>query len=173
MAETAQLADTATFRAATPRYLNIVEGADVEDWGTMLITFDDGTVAAISAADTVLGGIRNQMAIYGAKAVVLCNINPNDLVQAYAPDASVFGNEYIVEKIETKAGWTAPQPDEEWTTVPAGDPGLHGVRGHGPRAPLQRPARPRRDRGHLRRLPLRDRRPPDRPPPLPHVAGPA
>ena len=29
MAETAQLADTATFRAATPRYLNIVEGADV------------------------------------------------------------------------------------------------------------------------------------------------
>ncbi|MGH7350710.1 MAG: Gfo/Idh/MocA family protein, partial [Candidatus Rokuibacteriota bacterium] len=116
MAETAQLADTATFRAASPRYLKTVEGADVEDWGTMLITFDDGTVAAISAADTVLGGIRNQMAIYGAKAVVLCNINPNDLVQAYAPDASVFGDEYIVEKIETKAGWTAPQPDEEWTT---------------------------------------------------------
>ena len=116
MAETAQLADTATFRAAAPRYLNTVEGADVEDWGTMLITFDDGTVAAISAADTVLGGIRNQMAVYGAKAVVLCNINPNDVVQAYAPDGAVFGDEYIVEKIETKAGWTTPQPDEEWTT---------------------------------------------------------
>jgi predicted dehydrogenase len=116
MAEVAQLADTATFRAATPRYLNTVEGADVEDWGSMLVTFDDGTVAQISAADTVLGGIRNQMAIYGAKAVVLCNINPNDVVQAYAPDPAVFGDEYIVEKIETKAGWTAPQPDEEWTT---------------------------------------------------------
>ena len=129
MAETAQLADTATFRAATPRYLNTVEGADVEDWGTMLITFDDGTVAAISAADTVLGGIRNQMAIYGAKAVVLCNINPNDLVQAYAPDTSVFGNEYIVEKIETKAGWTAPQPDEEWTPATRRRSRLRGVRG--------------------------------------------
>jgi predicted dehydrogenase len=116
VAETAQLAATATFQAAAPRYLNTVEGADVEDWGTMLITFDDGTVAAISAADTVLGGIRNQMAIYGAKAVVLCNINPNDVVQAYAPEPAVFGDEYIVEKIETKAGWTAPQPDEEWTT---------------------------------------------------------
>jgi predicted dehydrogenase len=116
MAEVAQLTETATFRASAPRYLNIVEGADVEDWGSMLITFDDGTVAQISAADTVLGGIRNSMAIYGAKAVVLCNINPNDVVQAYAPDASVFGGEYIVEKIETKAGWTAPQPDEEWTT---------------------------------------------------------
>src|SRR6266446_4383933 len=63
-AEVAQLTETATFRASTPRYLNVVEGADVEDWGTMLITFDDGTVA----------------------------------------------------QIESKAGWTAPQPDEEWTT---------------------------------------------------------
>lgn len=116
VAEVAQLTDTATFRAAGPRYLNVVEGADVEDWGSMLVTFDDGTVAQITAADTVLGGIRNQMAIYGARAVVLCNINPNDVVQAYAPDPKVFGDEYIVEKIETKAGWTAPQPDEEWTT---------------------------------------------------------
>lgn len=116
MAEVAQLADTSTFRQSAPRYLNTVEGADVEDWGSMLVGFDDGTVAQISAADTVLGGIRNQMAIYGAKAVVLCNINPNDVVQAYAPDPAVFGDEYIVEKIETKAGWTAPQPDEEWTT---------------------------------------------------------
>jgi predicted dehydrogenase len=116
MAEVAQLADTPTFRQSTPRYLNTVEGADVEDWGSMLVGFDDGTVAQISAADTVLGGIRNQMAIYGAKAVVLCNINPNDMVQAYAPDPGVFGDEYIVEKIETKAGWTSPQPDEEWTS---------------------------------------------------------
>ncbi|HXY70844.1 MAG TPA: Gfo/Idh/MocA family oxidoreductase [Gemmatimonadales bacterium] len=116
VAEVAHLVDTAAFRAATPRYLNTVEGADVEDWGSMLITFDDGTVAQITAADTVLGGIRNQMTIYGAKAVVLCNINPNDVVQAYAPDPSVFGDEYIVEKIETKAGWSAPQPDEEWTS---------------------------------------------------------
>src|SRR5499426_3728487 len=90
-AEVAHLADTAAFRASTPRYLNTVDGADVEDWGSMLVTFEDGTVAQISAADTVLGGIRNSMAIYGAKAVVLCNINPNDVVQAYAPDPAVFG----------------------------------------------------------------------------------
>jgi predicted dehydrogenase len=115
-AETANLADTATFRAATPRYLNTVDGSNVEDWGSMLIGFDDGTVAQISAADTVLGGIRNQMIAYGAKAVVICNINPNDTVRAYAPDASVFGAEYLVEKLETKAGWSTPQPDEDWTS---------------------------------------------------------
>ena len=116
LAEVAQLADTEAFRASAPRYLNTVEGADVEDWGSMLIVFDDGTVAQISASDAVLGGIRNQLAVYGAKAVVFCNINPNDAVQAYAPDPVVFAGEYITEKIETKAGWTSPQPDEDWTT---------------------------------------------------------
>jgi predicted dehydrogenase len=115
-AETANLADTETFRAASPRYLNTVDGANVEDWGSMLIGFDDGTVAQISAADTVLGGIRNQMIVYGAKAVVICNINPNDTVRAYAPDAAVFAAEYLVEKLETKAGWSSPQPDEDWTS---------------------------------------------------------
>jgi len=55
MAEVAHLADTATFRASTPRYLNTVEGADVEDWGSMLVTFDDGTVAQISAAESQAG----------------------------------------------------------------------------------------------------------------------
>jgi predicted dehydrogenase len=115
-AELANLADTETFRAATPRYLNTVEGANVEDWGSMLIGFEDGTVAQISAADTVLGGIRNQMIVYGAKAVVICNINPNDTVRAYAPDPAVFADEYLVEKLETKAGWSTPQPDEDWTS---------------------------------------------------------
>jgi predicted dehydrogenase len=116
LAETAQLADTEIFRSAGPPYLNTVVGADVEDWGAMLVRFDDGTVAQVSAADVVLGGIRNQLAVYAARAVVFCNINPNDAVQAYAPDGVVFGNEYITEKIETKAGWTFPQPDEDWMT---------------------------------------------------------
>ena len=115
-AEVAQLTETAAFRAAGRPFLNTVAGADVEDWGTLLLTFDDDTVAQITGGDTVLGGIRNQLAIYGARAVVLCNINPNDSVQAYAPDPAVFGDEYLVEKLETKAGWSAPQPDEDWMT---------------------------------------------------------
>jgi predicted dehydrogenase len=116
MAEVAQLADTASFRASEPRYLLTVEGADVEDWGSMLVTFDDGTIAQVTASDTVLGGIRNQLAVYGAKAVVFCNMNPNEAVQAYAPDPAVFASEYLVEKLETKAGWSYPQPDEDWMT---------------------------------------------------------
>jgi predicted dehydrogenase len=116
LAEVAQLTGTTAFRAASARHLSTVEGADVEDWGSMLIVFEDGSVAQISASDAVLGGIRNQLAVYGANAVVLCNINPNDAVQAYAPVPDVFAGEYITEKIETKAGWTFPQPDEDWMT---------------------------------------------------------
>ncbi|MBI4011820.1 MAG: Gfo/Idh/MocA family oxidoreductase [Candidatus Rokubacteria bacterium] len=116
VAELAHLADTPTFRQTEPQFLRTVADSNVEDWGSMLIVLDDGTVAQISASDTVLGGIRNQLAIYAAKAVILCNINPNDAVQAYAPAPEVFAGEYLVEKIETKAGWTSPQPDEEWMT---------------------------------------------------------
>lgn len=58
-------------------------GADVEDWGTLLLTFDDGTVAQMTGGDTTLGGIRNQLAVYAARAVVLCNINPNDALRRH------------------------------------------------------------------------------------------
>ncbi len=65
MAETAQLTATDVFAAAGRPFLSTVPGADVEDWGTLLLTFDDGTVAQITGGDTVLGGIRNQLAVYG------------------------------------------------------------------------------------------------------------
>jgi predicted dehydrogenase len=35
-------------------------------------------------------------------------------VRAYAPDAAVFEPEYLSEKLETKAGWSYPSPDEDW-----------------------------------------------------------
>jgi predicted dehydrogenase len=70
-AETAQLTETAAFRDAGRPFLNTIAGADVEDWGMLLLTFDDGSVAQITGGDTTLGGIRNQMAIYGARAVIL------------------------------------------------------------------------------------------------------
>lgn len=116
VAEVAQLTETAAYRERGPQFLRTVEGADVEDWGSMLVTFDDGTVAQITASDGVLGGIRNQMAIYTGRATIMCNINPNDAVVAYAPDPAVFAGEYLTEKLETTAGWSFPQPDEDRMT---------------------------------------------------------
>jgi len=87
---------------------------DVEDWGIIVVKFDDGSVAEVKAADTTLGGVHNYLEAYLSNARIRANINPTDACVAYAPEASVFGDEYIVEKIETKGGWTLPSPDEDW-----------------------------------------------------------
>ncbi len=87
---------------------------DVEDWATMIMNFEDGSQAVISASDGVLGGVRNTMTVYLSNAVVQVNINPNDTVFAYAPAPHIFGEEYIAEKLETKAGWNFASPDEDW-----------------------------------------------------------
>lgn len=87
---------------------------DVEDWSVAIITFEDGTKATVHANDITLGGVRNTVTAYLTNAVVQANINPNNAVTAYAPDAAVWGDEYITEKVETKAGWQSPSPDEDW-----------------------------------------------------------
>jgi len=87
---------------------------DVEDWATVIVNFADGSQAVVTASDGVLGGIRNTMTVYLSNAVVQVNINPSDTVVAYAPSPQVFGEEYIAEKLETKAGWNFASPDEDW-----------------------------------------------------------
>ena len=115
VAETARLTRVPSFEAEPEKWIK-TGYRDIEDWGTMLITFDDGSVAHITAADTTLGGIRNYLTVFAANAVVTANINPNTACVAYAPDSRIFGDEYITEKLETKAGWSFPAPDEDWIT---------------------------------------------------------
>ncbi len=87
---------------------------DVEDWGIIVVKFDDGSVAEVKAGDTTLGGVHNYLEAYLSNARLRANINPTDACVAYAPAPHIFGDEYIVEKIETKGGWTQPSPDEDW-----------------------------------------------------------
>ncbi len=86
---------------------------DVEDWSVLIIEFEDSTHAVIMASDGVLGGTRNTLEAYLSNAVVRANMSPNNAVEVYAPDSGVFGDEYLVEKLETKAGWNFPSPDED------------------------------------------------------------
>jgi predicted dehydrogenase len=112
LADVAQLtrlpavSERARFIRATPE--------DVEDWSVAIITFDDGTKAVINSNDISLGGVRNSVTAYLTNAVVQANITPNTAVTAYAPDAVVWGEAYITEKVETKAGWQFPSPEEDW-----------------------------------------------------------
>ncbi len=87
---------------------------DVEDWGVMIITFEDGSTATLLSSDGVLGGVRNTLSVYLSNAVVHVNMNPSNCLEVYAPEPKIFGDEYLVEKLETKAGWNFPSPDDEW-----------------------------------------------------------
>jgi predicted dehydrogenase len=87
---------------------------DVEDWGVMIIHFEDNSTATVFSSDGVLGGVRNLLTAYLSNAVVNVNMNPNNVLQVYAPEPHIFGDEYIAEKLETKAGWNFPSPDEDW-----------------------------------------------------------
>lgn len=87
---------------------------DIEDLAMVHIVFDDGTVANLFASELVLGGVKNQLEINANNHRTVCNLAPNNAMQAYTPDESYFKDLYVVEKTETKQGWSNLSPDEGW-----------------------------------------------------------
>jgi predicted dehydrogenase len=86
---------------------------DVEDWARVVITFSDGTKADIMAGDVLMGGIVNQLAVHGNDASYYCNMTPNNLLEAYYPDADGFDDIQITEKASHNAGWMSPLVAQE------------------------------------------------------------
>lgn len=113
VADVAELTKTHHFKSSGDKWM-VDQWVDVEDWATLIITFEDETKAVIMSNDTTLGGIVNTIDIYTSNCVIKCNMTSNDTVKAYAPTDEIFGDEYISEKIQTKSGWTFPSPDEDW-----------------------------------------------------------
>ena len=99
---------------AEPRQYVQTGWQDVEDWACALITFEDGTRGTVLASDVSLGGVKNLVTAYMSNGVAQITINPNTGMQLYAPDAGIWGQEYISEKVETRAGWQFPNPVEHW-----------------------------------------------------------
>lgn len=101
-----------------PTYIN--EGhlqttyKDIEDVAVVHIVFEDGTIADLSASELVLGGVRNRLEVHTNNHRTICNIGPNDAMQSYTPDEKYFKDVYVVEKTETKQGWSSLSPDEGW-----------------------------------------------------------
>jgi len=115
MAETAFLTRIESFVQQEPKYLK-TGLVDCEDWGAALITFEDGSVAEVCASDVVLGGVYNQMQVFMSTGRIRCNMNPNDSCMVYGPSEAALGNEYLAEKISTRAGWNFASPDEHWAS---------------------------------------------------------
>jgi len=87
---------------------------DVENWGSLIITFEDGTRGIVWASDAVLGGMESSLQVLLSNAHIKCRMEHTNLVEAFAPDPSILEKEYLMEKLETKAGWSFPAPDEDW-----------------------------------------------------------
>lgn len=113
VADVAQLTQTDAFKKYHQEWI-VDKWDDVEDWSTVVITFEDNTKALISANDTTLGGIVNTLDIFTTNTVLHCDMAANDAIKAYTPSPTTYKDEYISEKIETTAGWTFPSPDEDY-----------------------------------------------------------
>lgn len=81
---------------------------DVEDCGTVIITFSDDTRAVIIATDTLLGGSRNYVELYCNDAVINCTLTLSDLMETYFLDEKGLDDVYISEMLPSKTGWNKP-----------------------------------------------------------------
>lgn len=86
---------------------------DVENWGCVVIEFDDGSRGVAYGSDNVLGGMESRLEVYAGDAHMKCNLSPNDQLRVYAPNGEVLRDAYLMEKASTPAGWNSAIPDED------------------------------------------------------------
>ena len=86
---------------------------DVEDCGTVIITFSDNTRAIIIATDVLLGGSRNYIELYCNDAAIKCNLTMSDLMSTYFLDEDRLEDVYISEMLPSKTGWNNPFLEDE------------------------------------------------------------
>src|ERR1700744_3925155 len=88
---------------------------DVEDWGTLTLTFSDGTKATIFSGDMIMGGVRNLIETYTSGGSRFANITPNNHLMSYQTSEEKLASVYITEKVDRKTGWQYVCLEEEWT----------------------------------------------------------
>ena len=87
---------------------------DVEDCGTVIISFSDGTKAVIIATDVLLGGSKNYLELYCNDAVVYCNLTMSNLMSTYFLDEDRLDDVYLSEMLPSKTGWNNPFLEDEF-----------------------------------------------------------
>lgn len=86
---------------------------DVEDCGTVLLNFSDGTKATIIATDTLLGGSKNYVELYCNDTAIVCNITMSNLMSTYFLDEDRLEDVYLSEMLPSKIGWNNPFLEDE------------------------------------------------------------
>ncbi len=78
---------------------------DVEDFGTLTLTFSDGTKCMMIASDIVLGGTKNYIEVYGNDSTLMCNLTPTDMLSTYFLDDKGIEDIQLSEMLPGKLGW--------------------------------------------------------------------
>lgn len=86
---------------------------DVEDCGTVLLNFSDGTKATIIATDTLLGGSKNYIELYCNDSAITCNLTMSNLMSTYFLDEDRLEDVYLSEMLPSKVGWNNPFLEDE------------------------------------------------------------
>jgi len=101
-----------------PRYIDAgflrTKYHDIEDYAQIHVVFEDEMVADVFASEIVMGGVKNCLEIVANNHRTCCNLSSSNAIKLYNPREDQLKNTYIVEKIETKQGWSFPSPDEDW-----------------------------------------------------------
>ena len=82
-----------------------VRPGDVEDFGTVTLTFSDGTKCMMIATDIVLGGTKNYIEVYGNDSTLICNLTPTDMLNTYFPDETGIEDVQLSEMLPQNLGW--------------------------------------------------------------------
>ena len=91
------------------------EYRDTEDYAFLHVTFEDGTVADVTASELALGGIYDYIEVFANNHRTRCRISPVSVIDVYNPSHEQFKDIYLVEKISSNEGWIPASPDEGWS----------------------------------------------------------
>lgn len=86
---------------------------DVEDMGSVILTFSDGSRAVVLATDTLLGGSKNYVELYCNDAAINCNLTMSNMMQTYFLDEDRLDDVYLSEMLPSKTGWNNPFLEDE------------------------------------------------------------
>ena len=81
---------------------------DVEDAGTAVLTFTDGSKAVVISTDNLLGGSKNYVEVYCNDTAINCNLTMNNAMETYMVDADGMDNVYLSEMLPIVTGWNKP-----------------------------------------------------------------
>ena len=92
-----------------------IDYKDVEDYGFMHVSFDDGTVGDVITSEIVLGGTYDYVEVFANNHRARCRLSPTNMLDVYNPNNKELAGIYLMEKLSSAEGWSPVAPNENLT----------------------------------------------------------